>query len=213
MKARLSTLPPPPPELSIYRNHTIALLRRYFGMSVEVGRLPAILGRELFPMRSTNMHVHSFEDTVLFVIDVEHCLDRLDPFDKELIARIILQEYSADQVGRLLHCGLRTVERRLADALDKLTEMFLKKRLLQIAEELRGKLIKDDDQFYPRHLPQRATRVRYLHACADVSQFETPVVKPPFRHISLQTAAAAENIISADVAGLPPSVCYAGFVS
>src|ERR1043166_1079230 len=118
MKARHTTLPPPPPELSIYRDHTIALLRRYFRMSVEVGRLPAILGREIFPMRCKNSHVTSFEDTVLFVTDVEHCLDRLDPFDRELIARIVLQEYSEDRACKLLHCGRRTIERRLPDALD-----------------------------------------------------------------------------------------------
>jgi len=213
MKARHTTLPPPPPELSIYRDHTIALLRRYFRMSVEVGRLPAILGREIFPMRCKNSHVTSFEDTVLFVIDVEHCLDRLDPFDRELIARIVLQEYSEDRACKLLHCGRRTIERRLPDALDCLTEMFLKQRLLRVAEELRRALVGDEQQFRPRRVPQRATKVAYMHACAEDSQFGTAVVKPPLRHNSLQVAATPENIFSADVAGLPPSVCYAGFVS
>jgi len=213
MKPRHSSLPPPPPELSVYRDHTIALLRRYFSMAVEVGRLPAILGREIFSIRSKNMHVHSFEDTVLFVIDVEHCLDQLDPFDKELIARMVLQEYDEEQACRLLRCGRRTIERRLPDALDWLTEMFLKKRLLEVAEELRGKLVKDEELPCPRRVPQRATRVRYIQACAAGSQFEISVVKPPFRHNSPQAAAAMRNIFSSDVAGLPPSICYADFVS
>lgn len=61
---------PAPPELPIYRDSCIALLRRYFRMSVEVGRLPAILDREIFTTRTEDFHVHSFEDTILFVIDI-----------------------------------------------------------------------------------------------------------------------------------------------
>lgn len=57
------------------------------------------------------------------------CLDRLHRFDKELVARIVLQEYSEEEAARLSHCGLRTIERRLPDALDFLTEMFIRNRI------------------------------------------------------------------------------------
>ena len=33
------------PALWVYRERTLALLHRYFRMSIEVGRLPSILGR------------------------------------------------------------------------------------------------------------------------------------------------------------------------
>jgi hypothetical protein len=180
-------------------------------MSVEVGRLPAILGRELFTTRTEDFHTHSFEDTVVFVIDVERCLDRLHPFDKELVAHIILQEYTEEEACRLLHCGLRTIERRLPDALDYLTEMFLKNGMLNVSEEVCRELTQGDSDVRCRdRVPQRATRVS-LHACAD-SQFESSLVKPTFPSNFPQHHANTQNIILSDVAGLPPSICYAGYV-
>ena len=150
-------LPLPAPELSIYRDYCIALLRRYFRMSVEVGRLPAILGRECFPSRARTYRLHSFEDAVVFVTDIDHCLDRLHPFDKELVARIVLQEYSEEEAARLLHCGLRTIERRLPDALDLLTEMFIRNRMLDVSDAMRTTVTDDNATSQCRdRVPQRA---------------------------------------------------------
>jgi predicted DNA-binding protein (UPF0251 family) len=124
-------LPELAPELSLYRNHTIALLRRYFCVSVEVGRLPALLGRECFRTNEQDYHVHSFENMVIFVIDIERCLDRLDPFDKKLIALIVLQEYTQEEAAQLLGCTDRQVRNRFVDAIDTVSAMFLEKRMLK----------------------------------------------------------------------------------
>jgi hypothetical protein len=118
------------PELSLYRDHSIALLRRYFCTSVEVGRLPALLGREFFRAKACDYHVHSFENLVVFVIDIERCLDRLDPLDKELIALIVLQEYTQEEAAQLLGYTDRQVRNRFLDALDTVSAMFLEKRML-----------------------------------------------------------------------------------
>ena len=40
-------------------------------LSVEVGRLPSVLGREFFRARVSSYHVSTFEDTVIFVHDME----------------------------------------------------------------------------------------------------------------------------------------------
>jgi hypothetical protein len=45
--------PPANPEMWLYRERTIALLRRYLRISIEVGRLPSLLGRELFRSKVT----------------------------------------------------------------------------------------------------------------------------------------------------------------
>src|SRR5579872_4845068 len=36
------------PDLWLYRDRTVALLRRYMRLSIEVGRMPSLLGREFF---------------------------------------------------------------------------------------------------------------------------------------------------------------------
>jgi hypothetical protein len=198
--------PAPPPELSVYRDHCIALLRRYFCMAVEVGRLPALLGREIFRTNAQDYHVHSFENIVLFVIDVERCLDRLHPFDKELIARIVIQEYTTEEAARLLHCGLRTIERRLPEALDYLTEVFLRNRMLDVTKRVPSQRLGSAKAaaHCRKRLPQRAPAKPANDAA---------LVKPPKTTIYAQADTGEGNIFFSDVAGLPSPICYAEYLS
>ena len=99
------------PDLWMYRGRTLALLKRYMRLSIEVGRLPSVLGREFFRTRVTSYNVSTFEDTVIFVHDTERTIARLDPFSQKLIAKIVLQEYTQPETARLLGCPLRNVER------------------------------------------------------------------------------------------------------
>ena len=64
--------------MAFYRKYTEAMLRRYQTMSMEAGRVPSLLGRELFRGHVTSHTVHSFEDVVIYVHDVEKCLAKLD---------------------------------------------------------------------------------------------------------------------------------------
>jgi predicted DNA-binding protein (UPF0251 family) len=121
----------PPPELSLHRDHCLALLHRYFMMSVEVGRLPALLGREVFGTRARSYRVTTFEDVVIFVHDVERCLMRLAKFDQDLITRIVFQEYTQEEAAALMGCTRQTVIARFPDALDSMTEIFISVGLLR----------------------------------------------------------------------------------
>lgn len=117
-------------DLWLYRDRTVALLRRYGRASVEVGRLPSLLGRECFRARVTSYSMQSFEDIVIFVHDVEMALRHLNPFQQRLIAMNVLEEYSMPEVARLLPCPLRTVERETPEALDALSRTFLEGGLI-----------------------------------------------------------------------------------
>jgi Sigma-70, region 4 len=118
-------------DLCPYRDRTVALLKRYARTSVEVGRLPSLLGREFFRSRVTSYSMMSFEDIVIFVLDVEMALERLNPLWRRLIAMSVLEDYSFPEVARLMPCPLRTVERELPDALDELSRWFLEGGLIR----------------------------------------------------------------------------------
>lgn len=124
------TVPPSDPDLWLYRDRTSAILRRYLRLAVEVGRLPALLGREFFRTRVTSYHTQTFEDTVIFVHDVERCLGLLNDAEIELIAVIVMQEHPHYEVARMLRCTRRTIVRSYGDALDKLSEIFLDRDIL-----------------------------------------------------------------------------------
>src|SRR6266481_2493397 len=126
------------PELSLYREYTVGLLRRYFRMSIELGRLPSVLGREFFRSKVSSYRIHSFEDVVILVHDVDRCLSRLDAFSQSLIARVVLQEYSHEEAAVVIGCTRRTVVRRMPEALDKLSEICLETGLLRVIGQARA---------------------------------------------------------------------------
>jgi hypothetical protein len=115
----------------IYRARTVGMLRRYMRYSLETGRLPSLLGREFFRAKVTSYTVVTFEDRVIFVHDMEKCLDKLDEFSRQLIARHILQEHEQAATARLLNCTERTVRTYLPITLDLLSQILLDVGLLE----------------------------------------------------------------------------------
>jgi hypothetical protein len=126
-------------ERRTYRGRTVAMLRKYMRYSMETGRLPSVLGREFFRARVTAYTVVAFEDRVIFVHDMETCLNKLDEFSRQLIARHILQDHDLEATARLLHCGKRTVQRYVPLALDLLSEILLDVGLLERTFPIREK--------------------------------------------------------------------------
>ncbi|SPE41201.1 hypothetical protein SBA7_1540003 [Candidatus Sulfotelmatobacter sp. SbA7] len=123
--------PPADPDLWLYRDRTSAILRRYLRLAVEVGRLPALLGREFFRTRVTSYHTQTFEDTVIFVHDVERCLGLLNNAEIELIGMIVMQEHAHYEAAQMLRCTRRTIVRSYGEVLDRLSEIFLDREILR----------------------------------------------------------------------------------
>jgi len=120
----------PREDLWLYRDRTIALLRKYFQMAIDLGRLPSLLGREFFRTRVTSYTRASFEDCVVFVHDVERCFDALERSSQLLIARIVLQDYTQAEAAVFLGCSRRTVIRKFPEAIDDLTALLLDRGIL-----------------------------------------------------------------------------------
>lgn len=118
-------------ERRIYRGRTVAMLRRYFRYSMETGRMPSLLGREFFRSKVTRYTVVTFEDRVIFVHDMERCLDKLDEESRQVIARVVLQEYEQEEAARLLGCTRMTVHRKLIEGLDRLSGILRNVGLLE----------------------------------------------------------------------------------
>jgi hypothetical protein len=128
----------PAVELAFYRKYTEAMLRRYLRISIQAGRVPSLLGRELFQGNVTSYRMHSFEDGVIFCFDVEKRLGRLTVMNQQLIKRIGLQEYTQGEAAGMLGLSLRNCIRQYGYALDQLTEMFLEAGMLEPLKSCQG---------------------------------------------------------------------------
>jgi hypothetical protein len=139
-----------PAEMYLYRDRTLALLRRYCRLSLELGRVPGLLGREFFRSKVTSYRMHNFEDVVIFVHDVERCLDLLDQSSRGLIARVALQEHTYAEAAQILGMNERTVERRFPETLDLLSHILVQKQLLKTVDSEHRRARSSDCGLPPR---------------------------------------------------------------
>ncbi len=120
----------PRPEMLCFRSQTLALVRHFFELSCQVGRLPSLLGREFFRARVSHHSIPSFEEQAVFTRDVELCLARLSDDHAEIITLVGLYDFSLDEVGEMLRYSKAAVHRWFSEALDCLSEIFLRAGLL-----------------------------------------------------------------------------------
>ncbi|MGA2537797.1 MAG: hypothetical protein ABSF53_17395 [Terracidiphilus sp.] len=120
----------PAVSLAFYRKHTEKMLRRYLYASMQVGRSPSILGDPIGRGWVSSRPVKTFEDAVIFVLDVENCLNRLGSLDRQILCRVVIQEYTQAEAAILLGMSVRAISYKFPEAIDRLTEKLLEAGLL-----------------------------------------------------------------------------------
>ena len=152
-------------ELRQYRDRTVALLRKYFGMSVELGHLPSLFGKEFFRSNVSTYSTHTFEDTAIFVHDMERVLEKLDPEAQLIIARVFFQEFTYREAAALMGISPRHFVRRVADCLDSCARVLLDCGLLARTYELLSasevNALSANEEL-PAKIPPTGLQLRYI---------------------------------------------------
>ncbi|MDP9040234.1 MAG: hypothetical protein M3O02_13345 [Acidobacteriota bacterium] len=131
-------LAPVPPEIAFYRKYTEGLLRRYLRCSMEAGKVPSLLGKEMFRGHVSSYRMEGFDDIIIFICDVERCIHQLDEDQQQLIARIALQQYTVLETADLLGLRPKSVVRRYRQSIDRLTRIFLAVEMLHPQNLVKG---------------------------------------------------------------------------
>jgi hypothetical protein len=121
----------PRPEMVCFRGQTLALVRHFFEISSQVGRISSILGREFFRSRVSHHAIPSFEEQAVFVRDIELCLGKLSNGHAGVITLMGLYDLSDEEVAGTCHCSRRYARQWFAEAVDCLSEIFLEAGLLR----------------------------------------------------------------------------------
>jgi hypothetical protein len=108
----------------------MSLLVRFARTALLIGRMPSLLGREIFRSRMEHRPARAFEDSVLFVCDVERCLRQLELLDQRILAFCVLEGNSEWIAARRFHCSQAEISRRLGHSLDALHTTFCRIGLL-----------------------------------------------------------------------------------
>ncbi len=121
----------PSVSLAFYRKHTESLLRRYLYVSLQVGRTPSAMQEPVERGNVSYRKLRTFEDAVIFVLDVEACLGKLSALERILLNRIVIQEYTKAETAAMLGISMRAIIYKLPQALDRMTRILLDSDLLQ----------------------------------------------------------------------------------
>ena len=97
---------------------------------MQVGRAPSLLADSVGRGWASSRPVRTFEDAVIFVLDIEKCIAQLGSLDREMLSRIVLQEYTQAETAVLLGMAVRTISYKYPLAVDRLTEKLLAASLL-----------------------------------------------------------------------------------
>ncbi len=133
-EAPAEALPGPAISLAFYRKHTERMLQRYLYASMQVGRAPSILGQPVARGWASSRTVRTFEDAVIFVLDIERCVNQLGAFDRMILSRIAIQEYTHEETAAMLGMCSKTISNKFSKALDRLTEKLLEADLLLLPQ-------------------------------------------------------------------------------
>jgi len=124
---------------ALYRKHVLALLRRYLRIATEIGRVPSPLNKIVLRGNVSSYHLRTFEDGIVFVLDVEKAIAQLDRLSRSLVTHIALEDYSMVEAALMTRESVRSVTRIYGQAMNRLTALFLQFGLL---EPKCGKLVK-----------------------------------------------------------------------
>ena len=122
--------PKPIVGFEFYRKHTVGLLRHYAQVSMELGQPQSALGKMVLRGRVSSYRLRTFEDGLVFVLDVEKCIKQLDRTSRRVVAFVAVEDYTMMEAVTLTGQSLRSIARIYGEAMDRLTDLFLRFGLL-----------------------------------------------------------------------------------
>lgn len=127
-----------PFDVYFLRPFTRKLLLRYFYLAAQLGRIGS---SQLDPVGrgwASSRPVRSFEDALIFVVDMERCFQSLDSLDRDVLRRIVQQDYTQAEAAPLMGMSVRAISFKFPMAMDRLTVKLLAAGLLVAATPLRA---------------------------------------------------------------------------
>lgn len=132
--ARKKAEPVNVPELDLYmlRKHTHGLLRRYLYTSFQPCRIGSTLRAPVGRGWVSSRPVITFEDAMIFVHDMERCIKGLPSLDRDILERVVIEEYTHLEAAPLLGMSVRTLSYKFGAAMDRLTAKLIEAELLLV---------------------------------------------------------------------------------
>jgi len=124
-----------PIEAYFLRPVTHALLRRYLYASMQPCRIASTLDIPIGRGWASSRPVRSFEDALIFIHDMERCINSLNSLDRAMLTGIVIQEWTQVETAGMLGMSVRALSYKFPAALDRLTQKLIAAELIVLPEE------------------------------------------------------------------------------
>jgi ribosomal protein L28 len=112
------------------RAHTHGMLRRYLHASMQPCRVTSTLSGRIYRGWVSTPPIRCLEDAMIFVHDMEKCIESLPSLDRDILTRIVIQEYTQAEAAVLIGMSVRTMSYKFPAAMDRLTRKLIEAELL-----------------------------------------------------------------------------------
>lgn len=127
-------------EYSIFRSHTLKLLRYYFKLSLDYGRIPSPLGGQGTRSRVSHVKMYTVEDDTIFLHDMSRCMEQeLSETELKIVALVVFMDHTLEETGAILQYCEKQVRRMYPSALDRLTRAFFERKFLNRTHLMDGR--------------------------------------------------------------------------
>ena len=126
-------------EYAMFRKHTLKLLRYYFKLSLDYGRIPSVLGGQVMRSRVSHTKMYTVEDDTIFLHDMNRCMEQeLSETELRIVALVVFMDHTLEETGAILQYCEKQIRRIYPNVLDRLTRAFCERELLDRLELMQG---------------------------------------------------------------------------
>jgi hypothetical protein len=171
-------------DLLFFRSQTIAIVRHFFEIASQIGRMPSIMGREFFRAKVSHHAIPSFEEQAIFVHDVERALNRLEGDAGDMVALVGLFHFTLADVAAMRGRSVTWAGVHYRSAVDQLAEIFLEIGLLRddrpdrYIERFPGKRRRQPEVGWPPKKPTASVAPETYHIVGVESHGMSVVMMP-----------------------------------
>jgi hypothetical protein len=127
-------------EFAIFRKQTLGLLRYYFKLSLDYGRIPSVLGGEVMRSRVSHTKMYTIEDDTIFLYDMNRCLEQeLSETELRMLALVVFMNHTYEESGAILQYSEKQIRRIFPNVTDRLTRAFFERDFMKRPELMEGK--------------------------------------------------------------------------
>ena len=118
-----------------WRRHTHGMLKKWLYGALQASRPRCFFHDPTERGFRSSRPIRTFEDLVIFCTDMSRCFQKLTLWERQVLWRTVIQDYTYEEAAPLMGCSQRTISNWQTVALDHLTLLLVQAEIIILHDE------------------------------------------------------------------------------